>query len=254
MRFLRRLALSYLDLDGNRNFVSSMNGETRVLDIVAGSGARVLFDVGANVGEWTRDAHGRFDGAEIHAFEVVPDIAAELRRQVGSLPGVTVNEVGLDAETGEIEVRYYPSFSEGSGFGAHTHDLPYETRRATVTTGDLYCRQHGIEHIDLLKVDVEGVEHRVLRGFDGMLRRGAIDVVQFEYGPFNIESHMLLRDYHEMFAELGYRVGRIFPSYVDFHPYRTPVDEDFRGPNFVAVRDGALIAQLSGQAPARTRS
>jgi FkbM family methyltransferase len=246
MRFLRRVALSYLDLDGNRNFCSSMNGESRVLDILATSGARVLFDVGANTGEWTRDARRRFADAEIHAFEVVPDTAAELQRQVGRLPGVTVNEVGLDAEAGEIEVRYYPSFSEGSGFGAHIHDIPYETRRAAVTTGDLYCGDHGIDHIDLLKIDVEGVEHRVLRGFEGMLYRRAIDVVQFEYGPFNIESHMLLRDYHEMFGKLGYCVGRIFPSYVDFDGYRMPYDEDFRGPNFIAARDSALITKLSG--------
>src|SRR5690242_12680956 len=82
MRALRRAARSYLDLDGNRNFVAAMNGELRVLQILGQSGARVLFDVGANVGEWTVAARALIPTAQIHAFEIVPDIADKLRRNV----------------------------------------------------------------------------------------------------------------------------------------------------------------------------
>lgn len=248
MRLLRRLARSYLDLDGNRSYVASMNGETRLLEVVARSGARVLFDVGANVGDWTATAHRMIGAAEIHAFEIVPETAAELRGNVGTLDGVTVNAFGLGAEPGTVPVRYYPTFSEGSGFSDLSHDLPFELREAEVSTGDRYCADHAITHIDLLKIDVEGVEDRVLRGFEGMLGRGAIDVVQFEYGTHNIASHFLLRDFHELFGKLGYRVGRVFPTYVDFHPYELPVDEDFRGPNFAAVREDRadLVSALAG--------
>ncbi len=248
MRALRRLAHAYLDLDGNRSYEPSMNGETRVLEVLTSVGARVLFDVGANAGEWTATAHRLMPGARIHAFEIIPDTAAQLRANLAGTDAVTVNELGLDAEAGTVEVRYYPDFSEGSGFALLDRDLPYELRTATVVTGDGYCAEHGIGHIDLLKIDVEGAEERVLRGFDRMLGDGAVDVVQFEYGRSNIASHFLLRDFHLWFADRGYQVGRVFPTHVDFAPYDPLYDEDFRGPNFVAVGPGrdALLAALAG--------
>jgi hypothetical protein len=55
-------------------------------------------------------------------------------------------------------------------------------------------RRDGDPGIDLLKLDTEGAEHLVLRGFDGALARGRIAAVQFEYGRVNAVTGFLLRD------------------------------------------------------------
>jgi hypothetical protein len=96
-----------------------------------------------------------------------------------------------------------------------------------VITGDQFCAAKGIGHIDLLKIDVEGMDHLVLQGFEGLIRAGGIDLVQFEYGQGNILSKYLLYDFCRFFNERGYEVGKIFPNYVD---------ENFIGPNFLACR------------------
>ena len=117
-----------------------------------------------------------------------------------------------------------------------------------MSTGDRYCEERGIETIDLLKIDVEGFEDRVLRGFSRMLGAGKVTAVQFEYGLANINTRFLLKDFHELLEGMGFVVGKVFPKYVDFRPYEIATDEDFKGPNFLAVhsRHATLIDVLAG--------
>jgi hypothetical protein len=117
----------------------------------------------------------------------------------------------------------------------YPHPLPSVSIVGRTRRGDDYAREAGIERIDFLKIDVEGMEERVLRGFSGMFDRQAIDVVQFEYGRVNILNRFLLRDAYEFFTACGFVVGKIYPSYVDFRDYALG-DEDFLGPNFLACR------------------
>jgi hypothetical protein len=71
--------------------------------------------------------------------------------------------------------------------------------------------------------------------------------VQFEYGYVNVLTKHLLRDFHQLLEAAGLVVGKIYPNHVDFRTYRLP-DEDFLGPNYLAVRRSQerLIAALSG--------
>jgi hypothetical protein len=102
-------------------------------------------------------------------------------------------------------------------------------------TGDSYCRERDIQRIDLLKIDTEGAEHKVLAGFDQMLKAEAIDIIQFEFGQANIETHFLLKDFFELLTPCGYQIGKLHPCSVEFHDYHYDM-QDFVGPNFVAVR------------------
>lgn len=241
------MARSYLDMDAGRCFVPELNGEAHLLEVLATQPIRVVFDVGANVGDWTDLALATFGDARIHSFELIPDTARLLQERFAGDERVTVNATGLDAEAAEITVHYYPSFSEGSGLHDAHVGVGSETRDAKVVTGDDYCREHGIDSIDFLKLDVEGNEGRVLQGFEGMLARGSIRVIQFEYGVPNIVSRVFLADLYERLEQRGYLVGKVYPRRVDFSAYDRRVHEDFRGPNYVAVAAGetALIDRLA---------
>ncbi len=74
-----------------------------------------------------------------------------------------------------------------------------------------------------------------------------VNAVQFEYGYVNVLTKHLLRDFHQLLEAAGLVVGKIYPNHVDFRTYRLP-DEDFLGPNYLAVRRSQerLIAALSG--------
>jgi FkbM family methyltransferase len=226
----------------NWSYDADNNGEARLLAELS-SELEVVFDVGANVGEWTQRVLDTSD-ATCHAFEIVPATATELDRRVTD-PRVTVNHFGLSDTDGTVRVKVYPGFAQFASISTLDHGAGYEWRDCRVRRGDAYCRESGIDHIDFLKVDTEGADLAVLRGFGDML--GRVTAIQFEYGMANISSRALLADCYELLESHGHTVGKIFPNSVAFGPYR-PEMEDFRGPNYLAVpRDRVdLIERLGG--------
>ncbi|MEW5929645.1 MAG: FkbM family methyltransferase [Gemmatimonadota bacterium] len=234
---LRKLALYsdvfrawYRNLDGDVRF----NGERRVLEVLRGRGLRTVFDVGANVGEWSALARSVFPEATVHAFEIVGPTSAKLQEKFRGDAGVVVNPFGLSEAAGELEIRYFPEDDTLSTLIDYPHPGQPTILPARVVAGDEYVRESGVERIDYLKMDVEGAEHLVLRGLEGTFREGRVSAVQFEYGTVNILTRFLLRDFHEFFSARGFRVGKIYPTYVDFREYSFD-QEDFLGQNYLAV-------------------
>jgi FkbM family methyltransferase len=179
-----------------------------------------FFDVGANVGLVTFEVVGLTSDRrpQIHAFEPHPDNVAAIRRNLALNPEARVEVVGaaVGAATGSAVLGISPNpnesgwhriVSEGSGGPAvaGTIDVP-------VTTVDEHAARHGIEHIDVLKVDVEGVEASVLEGASGLLSRRAIGMVILEISEPLLEATG--RDserVHDTMARHGYR-GAVIKS------------------------------------------
>lgn len=232
---LAYLGRSMIEFYENRNYDMRTNGEARLLRRLAAFEPRVVFDVGANVGDWSRLALDTFPAARVFAFEPMPAVYAELDRNLAGERRVELFQQGLSDRAETVQFHYYPAHAGQSS--RYPFNVSEEARSvsAHLVPGDTLCARHGIERIDILKVDVEGAELDVLRGFEGMLNEGRIDVVQFEYGRVNVRSRALLCDFYEFLSARDFRVGKLFPREVQFRPY-DPRHENFIGPNFVAVR------------------
>jgi FkbM family methyltransferase len=240
-RRLAREADRYLRKFHNRDFHIETNGERWLMQRM--SGARVVFDVGANTGKWSLMCASICPAADIHAFEVLPSTCDELAANVAGCPRIKPNAVGLADVTGQSIVVARESHNDLTSlvrdvrlmYGGTFVDRPVAT-----CTGDSYCAEHAIAEIDLLKIDTEGAEYLVLLGFKRMLEARAIRVIQFEYGLPNVLSRTLLRDFHDLLRPFGYHVGKLYPDWIDFADWQ-PQDEDSKGPMFVAALDAAMF-------------
>jgi hypothetical protein len=114
-----------------------------------------------------------------------------------------------------------------------------------VKTLDHFSQNQDIGSIDLLKIDTEGMEFKVLKGAESLLISGAIRVIQFEYGYACIDAGYLLKDLYDYLTSYGYLIGKLYPNYIDFRPYDRTM-ENFIGPNFVAVsrKEKKILKQL----------
>lgn len=243
------LAELYVGYYNDFGYDFELNGERFVMDALARHEPKVVFDVGANVGDWSALAAERFARARIHAFELSPDTFRVLDARLAGERFVK-NACGLGAADGEIEFKDYgaehSTLNTITASSYHDARVPFALRRAPLMTGDAYMAQHGIEQIDFLKIDVEGAEHLVLQGFERALADGRITAVQFEYGYANGDAGCLMKDFYRIFRGHGYRVGKIWSKGVRFAEFDYRMNNFDSGPNYLAVREdaGALIETL----------
>jgi FkbM family methyltransferase len=164
--------------------------EARLLERLLRPGMTVV-DVGANHGLFSLEAlvHvGR--NARIHAFEPAPDTRAVLIDNLAAngQHGIRVFPQALGAAPGTARLRVHRGFS-----GLNTladHDITWNHRRLAadaivdvpVTTLDAHAAAEGLDHVDFLKIDVEGFEPAVLRGAADLLRTRRVRWVLVEIG------------------------------------------------------------------------
>jgi len=232
---LAKLSRQYLKWFGNASYKLEKNGERWLLEALRGETIRTVVDVGANVGKWSLLAADRFPQATILALEIVPATAAELRTRTSGRDRIRPFNLGLADHTGTVTIRYNPAASAHATLTEYPHSWEGKRIECPVTRGDELLAREGIRAVDFLKIDVEGAEHLVLRGFEGLLRERRVRFVQFEYGRVNILTRFLLKDFYELFAGYGYVVGKIYPDHVETRDYDLG-DEDFMGPNYLACR------------------
>ena len=202
----------------------------------------ICFVVGANVGLWSQmllDCAGSSLGdLRVVAFEPSLEARARLDERLATHPAVTIEATAVGDRTGEAMLH---ADRAGSGLGSlYARRLDHfglhmdVAEPIPVTTIDEYCEGHGIGHIDLLKLDVEGAELDVLRGAAEMLRRRRVGVIQFEFGGCNIDSRTFFQDFwyllHESFDLYRIVKDGLWPLLT----YREAL-ERFTTTNYVAI-------------------
>ena len=191
---------AYLDYAARIRSEGDVEPEVSGLLIGVAERLRVVYDVGANWGYYPLllGAEPRFPGV-IHAFEVSPRTAADLRHvvnQAGLGERVTVHGFGLSDRDGEArlsrEKHSYLSRVVGPGYRGTVDRV--EVRRLDGL---------GLPPPDLIKIDVEGHELAVLRGATAVLARDQpLVVMESWYGPEDTEAMLApLR----LLAGCGYR-------------------------------------------------
>jgi len=231
---IEKLCRKYLGFYGNLNYEMAENGEGALLQALGKLELSEVFDVGANVGDWALLAAQALPKAQINCFEILPETASLLKEKTSAQPRIHVNAFGLSDANGKISVRRYQGNNTLTTMIDYPHEAPHEVVEVQVITGDEYLDKNKITKVDFLKIDAEGSEELVLKGFRKALEAKQIQMIQFEYGQANIITHFLLRDFYEWLGGLGYSIGKIYPNGTDFKDYAF-ADEDFLGPNYLAV-------------------
>ncbi|MCK9369105.1 FkbM family methyltransferase [Candidatus Dojkabacteria bacterium] len=200
---------------------------------------KTIFDVGSNIGEWSKMAREFNPSSRIHTFEIIPETYEKLLINLKGYSGITFNSFGLSDECGRLLMKYRPDCDTVCTYLPNLELENSSWITGLTFTGDMYMESRRICYIDFLKIDVEGAEGKVLEGFQDALKQAKVGIVQFEYGRASILSKFLLVDAYEMLRPLGYKLGRLGRGWVDFKEYHL-LDEDFNGPDFVAVHESVM--------------
>jgi FkbM family methyltransferase len=215
-----------------------------VKDALANVASPVVFDVGANVGEYSLLVRQYLPGAVISAFEPAKVTYQQLVQRLGQAENVKLYNVGFSESEKSVELYSYTVEGRpASPLSSIDPRLPtqvlevkaHAAEQIQVLTIDCFCEREQIDHIDFLKLDVEGHELSVLRGASRMLESGRISIIQFEFGPANIYSRTYFYDFWSLLSS-HYDVYRILPSGIVPIQYYGEHREIFLTTNYLAIR------------------
>jgi hypothetical protein len=111
-------------------------------------------------------------------------------------------------------VRLHPGTASAQG----------STKTHAVTLDSLIIK-HNISKVDLIKIDVDGYDGRVIKGSEEILKKFHPAVI-FEWDPFHCKNtNNNWQDHFSILNKLGYNQFIWFSKYGDFSHFMTVIDE-----------------------------
>jgi len=171
----------------------------------------ILVDVGAHMGSGPLESivKSKWD---VYAFEPDPKNRAALTSKFADHKNIVISDEAVSNSI-ETDVDFFSSdVSTGiSGLTAF-HESHEKSATVSTTTLDAIIKRHELDHIDLLKIDVEGHEMSVLQGLDFDKLKPRLVVAEFEDSKTKLHGYDS-RDLANFFVRHGYKV---FAS--EWHP------------------------------------
>ncbi len=239
-RFLYKLSIHGLGIRNNTN--SYLSGEDNFIKrLIKNQGLKngVIFDVGANIGTYSKHIRNQGVKLPIYAFEPHPDTYLELLNTANEFDITSINS-GLGKETSKSLIFDYKS-NDGSQHASlfkevieEIHKSESITKEINITTIDVFVKSNKIDEIALLKIDTEGNELAVLEGAIETLNLGKIKVIQIEFNEMNVISHTFMRDFIKILP--NYNFYRLLPNeMLELKEYIPVYNEIFAFQNIIAI-------------------
>ena len=187
----------------------------------------VFLDIGANCGALTLVAASLIEQGKIYAFEPAPTVRSRLLGNIELNPQlkevVTVLPYGLGRQ------KYKGFYNEDPNYRGNGSLHEQQGIAVEVVSLDEWVTLEKLEKVDVIKIDVEGMEYDVLLGGKTVLEKYH-PILYFETLElfFESSSHRI-KDTYEFLSSLGYRI--VYPTALDLEiPFEGPYP-----PNSVAI-------------------
>lgn len=213
--YYRRFALGkhWVSFSGSKIYYDSKFGlagyqsilarHQNLMQVAGVKDAKVVVDIGANVGFFSKLCRELFPACRIYAVEPIPQINDCLKKNFSGDEKAFLSDVAISDVTGETTMNFDSDLSSISHFN--------EKGNITVKTETLddFVQRNAIERIDILKIDVETFEAQVLRGASralGMTKILFMEVTIEDNKNYTISSllKMLSTEKHD-FQLVGFR-------------------------------------------------
>ena len=200
-----------------------------------------IFDIGANIGQTALMFNKSFPTAKIYSFEPVANTFDRLIINTKTCSKISSFKLALADTDGPVDIRIFEDIdSELNSLSeiAMNNSDKFEIERIDVATGDKFCAENQISTIDLLKIDTEGYEIQVLKGFSKMIEQGKIKAIYCEVGlsPIN-KRNTFINDLLDFTLGIGYS----FYGLYDVRNYQIVGGGNYG--NVLLVKDEFLVNQ-----------
>jgi FkbM family methyltransferase len=153
----------------------------------------VCLDIGANYGYYTRIMERLAESSgKVYAFEANKNLSNMISKSIVDYPidngaPVTVFSVAVSDSKGTVTLNIPPNYIGGSSIVWGQQELPStipqeEWTIAQEVESDTVDHLLGLDHIDIIKIDIEGAEPLAWKGMEKTLSK--TDLLIIEFGPY----------------------------------------------------------------------
>ena len=195
----------------------------------------VVFDIGANVGDWSAAFLSKNAESKIYAFEPVSATFAHLTQRFQGQSRIEFCQAAVSDKAGSCVLRVEGVLSGSNSIYRMPDEKCASMETVAAITGDEFAASKGIQGIDYIKIDVEGHEVRVLQGFRKLIGAQRIRFIQWEYNKTWIPAGASLCDLFELMIPAGYRLCKIRPNGLLCYQHYSRSLDNFCYSNWLAI-------------------
>ena len=218
-----------------------LSGEKHLLEtIFSKMESGVVFDIGANVGSYSKFIREINKNVKIYAFEPHPKTYKELNANVTGLNIKTYN-YGAGHCNEEILLHDYETNDGSSHASVYKESIEQLRGKKSVShivkiiKLDDFFDENKINRINFIKIDTEGNEFKVLEGLKNSILQTKIDIIAFEFNEMNIFSRVFFKDFWDLLS--NYNFYRLLPKQLmkieTYDPLRCEI---FAFQNYIAIQ------------------
>tara|TARA_A100001388_G_scaffold217474_1_gene167979 strand:- start:166 stop:921 length:756 start_codon:yes stop_codon:yes gene_type:complete len=216
----------------------------KILKEIIKSEKPIIFDVGANIGQSLKQFKKLWPFSQVHCFEPQERVWEELDNSAIQFKNdVFINKFALGEENNNSKVFYnHKEYTGLSGFlkvnlnsndsislmeAKKNNELKEYQENFNIATlikmtrADQYINSKDINKINLLKMDVQGYEPQVIKGFGDMLRNIEVVLTELNFYDF-YEKSLSFYDIERYLIPYGFRLFDI--SHISKNPMNGRTD------------------------------
>ena len=163
---------------------------------------RTVFDIGANCGLFAYFIKKKFPESTVYCFEPIEELSGCIEKNVNSFSNVHIVKKAM-SDTSGLDIAFYqnPKSQQTNSILLNSViDYCTESKINSISvqseTLDNFCEQHDINSIDVLKVDIQGAEYKMLQGAKNTLSKVTLAFFEITFLDNDIvETLSLIKSY-----------------------------------------------------------
>lgn len=200
-----------------------------------------IFDIGANLGQTSKEFNANLKDCLIYAFEPDFNTYGELKSNTKEYKNIKSFNIGFGNAISKMEM-YINKVSGGNSLlkisenignfatGGWTQNVG--TQQVDITTLNSFCKEHNISKIDLLKIDTQGYELKIIEGASEVILPSFTSIIYIEV--LFVELYKQQTYFHEIYDILIQKGYKLVGFYNKFNTIEKP--------NYLLWCDAVFIA------------
>ena len=242
LKSLYSLCCTYILTYENYNWNINENGEGHLIKKISKvlKNKSIIFDVGAYEGEWTKYFLNYDNNFSFHLFEMNKEKTKKYKNLSGD---IKINNFALGNHNSNDAIYYLPINTPDTSSLIENYHIKFEKKnqflkkKCKIMKGDNYIKLNKLKKIDFLKIDTEGYELEVLKGFVKSLIHEKIKYIQFEFvREFYLRSKSTFHEIYYFLTKKNYKIYKIYPNkFIEVKNYSIDLEFSKYG-NFLATK------------------